>query len=76
MKVYIILNICLIFVASLDENVVNREIKHKIINYPLSSFDSNEDKIEPNLQLSEGNTIIELESEFIITQISWTKKDN
>ena len=76
MKVYIILNICLIFIASLDENIVDREIKYKIINYPLSSFDSNEDKNEPDLQLSEGNTIIELESEFIITQISWTKKDN
>ena len=76
MKVYIILNICLIFIASLDDNSVDREIKYKIINYPFSSFESNEDKFDPNLQLSEGNSIIELESECIITQISWAKKEN
>ena len=78
MKVYlyIILNIFFLFAVCLNENIVDREIKYKIIKYPLSSSNSNEDTFEPDLQLSEGNAIIELDSDFIITQISWTKKDS
>ena len=78
MKVYlyIILNIFFLFAVCLNENIIDREIKYKIIKYPLSSSNSNEDTFEPDLQLSEGNAIIELDSDFIITQISWTKKDS
>jgi len=78
MKVYlyIILNIFFVFITCLNENKIDREIKYKIINYPLSSSNSNEDIYEPDLQLTEENAIIELESDFIITQISWTKKDS
>ena len=78
MKVYLytILNTFFILITCLNENILDREIKYKIINYPLSSSNSIEDTLEPDLQLSEGNAIIEIESDFIITQISWTKKDS
>ena len=81
---YVIFNICLSVFAILNETQKIKGLKYYIIEVP--SFDSIDDNFsqkienEPDLKLSEetplsDNNIIELESDYIINKISWTKKD-
>ena len=76
--IYLILNICLSISASLYEAKNYKEIKYK---FRKTSFTTDylKDSFNPELKLSQenlDNNIIELESDYIITQISWTRKDN
>lgn len=75
---YLFLNICLSISASLNEAKNYKEIKYK---FRKTSFTTDylKDSFNPELKLSQenlDNNIIELESDYIITQISWTRKDN
>ena len=78
--IYLILNICLSISASLYEAKNYKEIKYK---FRKTSFTTDylKDSFNPELKISQENSlldnnIIELESDYIITQISWTRKDN
>jgi len=65
------------FISSLNHNGISREIKYKLknANNP-QNLDESELK-RSNAEESLGqNKIIELESDFIVTKISWTKKEN
>ena len=64
-------------IKSLNQNEISREIKYKFKN-----FNNPQNLDEPELKQSNAeeslgeNKIIELESDFIVTKISWTKKEN
>ena len=63
----IILYFC--FIYSFSFNQINSEVSSNLDN------DYNEINEEPILKLSENNNIIQIESGYIIKQISWTKKE-
>jgi len=79
MKIFscLILIIYITVIISLKENKINKEIKYKYKN-----FNNHPNLDEPELKQANAeeslgqNKIIELEPDFIVTKISWTKKEN
>ena len=79
MKIFscLILLIYLSVIVSLNQNEISKEIKYKFknLNNP-QNLDEPELK-QSNTKESLGQfNVIELESDFIVTKISWTKKEN
>ena len=79
MKIFscLILLIYISVIVSLNQNEISKEIKYKFknLNNP-QNLDEPELK-QSNTEESLGQfNVIELESDFIVTKISWTKKEN
>ena len=71
MKEYLlILTICFVCILSINERKIDREIKYNIKKNKILLRDLKDENPKVN------NNIMELDSDYIITQISWTKNEN
>ena len=71
MKEYLlILTLCFVCILSINERKIDRELKYNIKKNKILLRDLKDENPKVN------NNIMELDSDYIITQISWTKNEN